>query len=252
MVLIKAFYAYNSLRNFSYVISDVSTGNTWIVDPYESSVLVDYIKKNGFVLKGILNTHQHDDHIRGNDGLIDLFNAPVKAFSNYQSIDLGHQSFLEILDTPGHTLDHQVFVWKKDGLSHSLFSGDSLFNAGVGNCHGGGDVLKLYESTCLLNKLADYTLLHPGHDYRKRNLEFAQSVEPENRWIIEKLKELKDFNSELLPPVTLGEEKLVNPFLRLGSQEIRQNVLVKKMGLSEQEVSDRELFIHLRKLRDQW
>ena len=134
----------------------------------------------------------------------------------------------------------------------SLFSGDSLFNAGVGNCHGGGDVSKLYESTCLLKDLDDSTLLYPGHDYRLKNLKFAQFVEPENKLIAEKLKELEDFQSENLPPVSLGEEKLVNPFLRLHSLEIRQKVQKETLGLFEKDLSERELFKCLRLMRDQW
>jgi hydroxyacylglutathione hydrolase len=85
-----------------------------------------------------------------------------------------------------------------------------------------------------------------------KNLKFAQFVEPENKLIAEKLKELEDFQSENLPPVSLGEEKLVNPFLRLHSLEIRQKVLGEKLGLSEKDTSDRELFKYLRIMRDQW
>lgn len=94
--------------------------------------------------------------------------------------------------------------------------------------------------------------MYPGHDYRLKNLTFAQALEPENKLIAEKLKELGEYQSETLPPVTLGEEKLVNPFLRLCSKEIRQKVLVDTFGLSEEGVSDRELFKYLRLLRDQW
>ncbi len=252
MVLVKTFYAHNELRNFSYVINDSENGDTWIIDPYDANVLMDYIKKNGLVLKGILNTHQHHDHIRGNRELIEAFGVSARHFLSQQSIDLGDQHSIEVIDTPGHTQDHQAFIWKQREKNLSLFSGDSLFNAGVGNCHGGGDVSKLYESTCLLKDLDDSTLLYPGHDYRLKNLKFAQFVEPENKLIAEKLKELEDYQSENLPPVTLGEEKLVNPFLRLHSLEIRQKVLEEKLGLSEKDTSDRELFKYLRQMRDQW
>jgi len=252
MVLVKTFYAYNELRNFSYVITDSKNGDSWVIDPYEASVLVDYIKKNGLVLKGILNTHQHHDHIRGNLELVQSFGVSVRHLKSNQSIDLGDQHSIQVIDTPGHTQDHQAFVWKQREKNLSLFSGDSLFNAGVGNCHGGGDVSKLYETTCCLKDLDDSTLLYPGHDYRFKNLKFAQSVEPENQLIAERLKELDEYSSENLPPVILGEEKLVNPFLRLHSQEIRQKVLRETLGLSEKDTSDRELFKYLRLMRDQW
>lgn len=246
MILIKTFYAYNDLRNYSYLIHDNHSDEAWVIDPYEASPIIDYIKKNGIKLKGILNTHQHFDHIRGNAPLVEAFGAPVTKLNNSENLKLGGSFSLETLDTPGHTMDHQVFIWKDNGNALALFSGDTLFNSGVGNCKNGGDVNFLYTTTMgLLKNLPKETLLYPGHDYRKRNLEFALKVEPENKIIQERLYELKNFSTEDLPPVTLGEETLVNPFFRLESEEIKQNVL-KGQG------NERELFIKLRTLRDQW
>lgn len=236
MILVKTFYAYNDLRNFSYLILDDETGHSWVIDPYEASTIENYIKKNGIKLKGILNTHQHFDHIRGNAPLVDAFQAPVRKLKNSETLDLGEGYFLETLDTPGHTMDHQVFLWKKEERPYALFSGDTLFNSGVGNCRNGGDVNLLYETTEKLLMLPKDTLLYPGHDYRKRNLEFALSVEPENKDVQERLRELKEVKTEDLPPVTLQEEMKVNPFFRL----------------PEQKENRRELFIQLRNLRDKW
>lgn len=236
MILVKTFYAYNDLRNFTYLILDDETGHAWVIDPYEAGPVENYIKKNGLVLKGILNTHQHYDHIRGNAPLIEAFHAPVRKLKNSETLDLGEGYSLETVDTPGHTLDHQVFLWKKQNNPFALFSGDTLFNSGVGNCRNGGDVNLLYETTERLLKLPKETLLYPGHDYRKRNLEFALSVEPDNKVVEERLRELKEVKTEELPPVTLAEEMKVNPFFRL----------------PEQKENRRELFIHLRNLRDNW
>ena len=245
MILVKTFYAYNDLRNYSYLILDDKSGESWVIDPYEANPMIDYIKKNRLVLKGILNTHQHYDHIRGNAPLIEAFHASAKKLKDTESIQLSDSYSLETLDTPGHTRDHQVFVWKENEKPLALFSGDTLFNSGVGNCKNGGDVNDLYKTTAELMKLPETTLLYPGHDYRKRNLEFAHSVEPENKIIQEKLSALSGHPTQALAPVTLGEEKKVNPFLRLGSDEIRQTVM-------KTDTNDKELFIQLRSLRDKW
>ena len=53
------------------------------------------------------------------------------------------------------------------------------------------------------------------YDYRKRNLEFALSVEPENKIVKDRLAALSGHPTEDLEPVKLGEELKVNPFLRL-------------------------------------
>lgn len=245
MILVKTFYAYNDLRNYSYIILDDKTGSSWVIDPYEAGPMIDYIRKNGINLKGILNTHQHHDHIRGNAPLIEQFHAPVKKLNDAESIQLDDKFSLETLDTPGHTSDHQVFLWKEKEKPLALFSGDTLFNSGVGNCRNGGNVNDLYSTTMGLLKLPDSTLLYPGHDYRKRNLEFALSVEPDNKQIKESLAALSGHPTEDLAPVTMGDEKKVNPFLRLESDEIRQTVM-------KTDTNDKDLFIQLRSLRDRW
>ncbi len=137
MILVKTFFAENPLRNYSYLISESESGEAWAIDPFEASPLVEYIKKNGLVLKGILNTHQHWDHVQGNTPLGQAFDVPVRRLKNSDALRLSEEYTLEALDTPGHTLDHQAFVWKIKGEPHALFSGDTLCNSGVGNCRGG-------------------------------------------------------------------------------------------------------------------
>jgi hydroxyacylglutathione hydrolase len=244
MILVKSFYAHNELRNYSYLILDKDTGHSWVIDPYEASPIIDYIRKNGLVLKGILNTHQHFDHIRGNGALHETFQAPIKRLNDSETLKLNSTFTLETMNTPGHTMDHQVFIWKEQDRPLALFSGDTLFNSGVGNCRGGGDVNDLYRTTKrLMESLPESTLLYPGHDYRKRNLEFAQKIEPENKVISERLREVSQSETFSLHATTLKEEFKVNPFFRLDSTEVRDHV---------KHMDEKEVFIELRKLRDQW
>ena len=252
MILVKTFYAHNDLRNFSYLITDKETGCSWAIDPFEADQFAHYIKKNDLVLKGILNSHHHFDHIRGNQKLTEQFKAPVVNLNGLDRISLNSQHELQVLKTPGHTLDHKAFLWREKETDVALFSGDTLFNSGVCNCHGGGDVNLLFETTQRLKELSSSTLLYPGHDYRLRNLEFALSIEPENQKIKEELLKLRFSGSEEFPPSSLGEETLVNPFLRLGSKEVRQNLKIERDPLSGEEEIERELFIKLRRKRDNW
>lgn len=245
MVQVKTFYAYNDLRNYSYLIYDDETGSSWVIDPFDAVPIIEYIKKQGLVLKGILNTHQHFDHIKGNVPLMDAFQAPVKKLESSEEVNLSSIYTLETLDSPGHTMDHQVFVWKELDKPLALFSGDTLFNSGVGNCKNGGDVNLLFDTTQKLMTLPKSVILYPGHDYRKRNLEFALNLEPDNKKVQESLRALKDQVTELMAPNRLEDEILVNPFFRLQSEQIKETTKVASN-------SDRELFKQLRSLRDQW
>lgn len=244
MIQVKIFFAHNDLRNFSYLITDRVSGYSWVIDPFDEIPIIDYIKKESLVLKGILNTHQHWDHIRGNSALQSVFHCPV--ISNGEcKIPLDEKHTVQFMATPGHTMDHHVFLWTRENHVMGLFSGDTLFNSGVGNCKNGGNVDLLFETTMELLKLPDETVLYPGHDYVKRNLEFAKTYEPENSNIEEALRMVRDSDSEKGLTWTLGQEKKTNPFLRLSSEEIRQN-------LSNGSKSERELFKKLRALRDNW
>jgi hypothetical protein len=52
-------------------------------------------------------------------------------------IKVGKTVELECLDTPGHTMCH--ICLRSHTEQPALFSGDTLFNAGAGNCHNGGN-----------------------------------------------------------------------------------------------------------------
>lgn len=253
MIQVKTFFAYNELRNFSYLLYEDSTGDAWVIDPYEAAPLIKYIKENALTLKGILNTHHHFDHIRGNQPLVEAFHAQVRSLMNADEIVLNSEYRLQILDTPGHTMDHQVYILKESSRTHALFSGDTLFNSGVGNCKNGGDVDQLYQSTRkLMATLPDETLLYPGHDYAEKNLQFALNFEPQNALIQEGIKKVRSFEVSVRPPERLGAEKLVNPFLRLSSPELRQSLIKNIKGLDDTADIERNLFRTIRTLRDQW
>lgn len=252
MIQIKQFYGHNVLRNFSYLIFDDVSGSAWVIDPWASAPVEEYIKKNSLELKGILNTHHHFDHVRGNDRLHEVFGSPIKKLRGGETIELDHGHRLVTIDSPGHTLDHQVFVCESKGEAPALFSGDTLFNGGVGNCRDRGNVDKLYSTVrSLIEKLPKETKLYPGHDYIERNLLFAETLEKENQIIKENLRKVKDEDPENREVRTLADELSYNPFLRLDSREI-QSFLTRYRPLDDSAEKERELFKRIRSIRDRW
>ena len=157
---------------------------------------------------------------------------------------LSEDDFLQAINTPGHVYNHQCFLVYSKQKPFALISGDALFNAGVGNCKNGGDVNEHYYSIKKLSSLPDEILIYPSHDYLLNNLKFAQTIEPENpdiQYWIEK-RQIQDLEQEFIV-TTLAIEKKINPFLRLNSEAVCKMF----PGLNE-----KERFIELRKLRDQW
>ena len=99
-----------------------------------------------------------------------------------------------------------------------LFSGDTLFNAGAGNCHNGGHPKELYETfASQLDKLGDDTHLYPGHDYLINNLEFTLDREPNNPDARQMLADYRNQDPEKALITTLAMERKMNTFFRLDS-----------------------------------
>ena len=164
------------------------------MDPLEWQMCLDAAQARGWQITQILNTDEHEDHTGGNAPLKAATGAKVLAHAGAASriggvdrglnkgdtVRVGRTVTLECLDTPGHTMTHVCL------LSHTeepaLFCGDTLFNAGVGNCHNGGDPATLYETfAAQLVRLPDGTRVYPGHEYMARNLEFTLDREPSNQ-----------------------------------------------------------------------
>jgi hypothetical protein len=129
-------------------------------------------------------------------------------------ITVGNTVELEALDTPGHTMSHVCL------LSHTeipaLFCGDTLFNAGAGNCHHGGHPEELYGTFAgQLAQRQDNTLVYPGHDYMANNLEFTLDREPDNARASELLGDVRDQNPNAALVFSLAMEKEINTFFRL-------------------------------------
>ena len=135
----------------------------------------------------------------------------------------------------------------EQGIAKAVFTGDTLFNAGVGHCRGGGDVDVLYDTIVeQFHSLDDSIVIYPGHKYLENNLRFTLSIEPDNQdaqsWLARATQD-----KDLANPVTtcIGDERKFNTFFRLASTEIR-------VQLNCESSTDREVFTALRARRDSW
>ena len=131
-------------------------------------------------------------------------------------------------------------------------SGDTLFNAGAGNCHNGGHPEELFATfEEQLVRLGDNTLIYPGHDYLLNNLAFTLDREPDNAAAQRMLGLFKDQDPDNAKVTTLAEEREINTFFRLDSP-----TLIAKLAEEYPELGDRPdtkaIFLKLRELRNSW
>jgi len=189
-----------------YIVSSKDTEEAILIDPgldfsSEAKPILDYLAIGKIEAKFIVNTHGHDDHIKGNALFQQKVNIPIcihpldahfietaekdkfpanVALEDGAALSFGGET-LKIMHTPGHTPGSICLVGEK-----IVFTGDTLFAGGIGRTDfPGGSMSDMAISLQKLASLPDYLLVYPGHG--------GTSM--------------------------IGEEKRVNPFLTNQSKE---------------------------------
>ena len=263
-MIVEQIWTGNAYRNFNYLIVCPDTGDALAVDPLDYEKCLAAAAANSWSISQILNTHEHGDHTGGNKAVVAATGAKIIAHENAGSripnmdvgvgagdiVKVGKSVELECLDTPGHTMSHICLLSRTD--QPGLFSGDTLFNAGAGNCHNGGHPSELYDTfEQQLEKLDPRTRIYPGHDYLINNLEFTLDREPDNATA----KSMLDAHANQDPAdalvTTLAQEREVNSFFRLDSDTIIARLQEQFPEIGAQP-DPRTVFLKLRELRNSW
>ena len=263
-MIVEQIWIANSYRNFNYLVACPETGEALAIDPLDHRKCLGVAKDRGWIITQVLNTHEHGDHIGGNRFVIEATKAKLLAHKNAKdsipgmdrglaagdAIKIGRTVELEVLDTPGHTMSHVSL------LAHAgqpaLFCGDTLFNAGAGNCHNGGHPKELYRTfASQLFALPDDTLVFPGHDYIENNLGFTLDREPDNALAAEMLTGVRAQPPEQRVPTTIGVERRINTFFRLSSPSVIRRLREVFPDLPEKPDPE-EVFLLLRRMRNDW
>jgi hydroxyacylglutathione hydrolase len=182
-----------------------------VIDPgLEPELILDFLNEQGLTAAAILNTHGHGDHIGGNDSMkqaypaaqlyIGVNDAPLLTDADLNmSAPFGMPIIsppadvllregeiveaagvqLEVLDCPGHSPGHVVFVYR--GSPVVIFGGDVLFRGSIGRSDlpgQDGRLLMRGIKDKMFSLPAD-ALVYPGHG----------------------------------PVTTIGHEKRTNPFV---------------------------------------
>jgi hydroxyacylglutathione hydrolase len=215
--------------NYIWLLVNTKTNCGAVVDPGDAKPVLAVLRANNIQLTAILITHHHLDHCGGIPELLKYIEVPVygsqheiiphcsRPLSEGDSVNLDALDIqFRVLDIPGHTLGHIAYVG-----NNLLFCGDTLFTGGCGRLFE-GTALQMFNSLNKLKHLPKETLVYCGHEYTLANLEFAMTIEPENKILIQRFNQVKAQieNQEATVPSLLSVELETNPFLRTHIPEV--------------------------------
>lgn len=213
----------------NYIWMIVHEGRAAVVDPGDPTPVLKTLEEQGLVLDTIIITHHHFDHTGGVSALKSATECRVIGPNNPKIADIdetmteGAQVTVlgygfEVMEVPGHTLDHIAYYNVENG---TLFCGDTLFVGGCGRVFEGTFPM-MQQSLAKLSHLPSKTEVYCTHEYTMANLSFARKVEPSNTDLMSHIQTCERKRDSGLPtvPSTIGQELLINPFLRWSSPAI--------------------------------
>ncbi|WP_420559946.1 hydroxyacylglutathione hydrolase [Tepidicaulis sp.] len=221
--------------NYGYLLHDPETGATAAIDTPEVAPILKALEEKGWTLTHILNTHHHFDHAGGNLELKEKTGCTIigpkgeaqripgidTALGDGDTCPFGSRE-AKVLEVGGHTLGHIAYYFPQDGIA---FVGDALFALGCGRIFE-GTAEQMWTSLQKLMGLPDETVVYCAHEYTQANARFAATIEPANKALQERIREIDAKRAEGKPtvPTTIGLEKATNPFLRPMSEDVQKTL----------------------------
>ncbi len=242
--------------NYAYLVSAGQGDEAIVVDACEAAPVLDALEEHQLRLIAILTTHHHSDHVGGNGELSRripslrvLAHASEAARVPAMTDGVEHAQHLELIGVrwqavhvPGHTRGAVAYVG--GGV---VFTGDTLFVAGCGRLFEGTPEVMYASLNDRIGALPPSTLVYCGHEYTRRNLEFAHHVEPSNSAVAAALSDLtRQDDGPCTVPSTILQERRINPFLRCTQPEVVATVA----GETLRPLRPAEVFARLRNLKD--
>jgi hydroxyacylglutathione hydrolase len=222
--------------NYGALIHDSRTGATAAIDAPDADAVIAAARGKGWELTDLLITHHHADHTQGIPGVKAAYpkiriTGPAKEAARIGSLDVtvSEGDYVKIgdieakiIETPGHTAGHIVYVFEEDQIA---FCGDTLFALGCGRVFE-TPLSVMWNSLVKLAGLPGETQVYCGHEYTESNARFSLTIEPENEELQARAKAIAALRAAGKPtvPTTIAAELATNPFLRAEQESVQRAV----------------------------
>lgn len=178
----------SEMDNNVYLLTSNRTGSQVLIDAADDAPAIERLIQDGAadaggndpVLRYIVTTHRHWDHVRALAATKESTKAPTAAGrDDAPAIETPTDLLLDdgdLIEVPGFTLEVIHLVGHTPGSvalvlrdagdgPANLFTGDSLFPGGVGKTQSPQDFTSLIDDVehKLFDRFADDTIVHPGH-----------------------------------------------------------------------------------------
>ncbi len=259
-----------STATFSYVVHDADSHDAIIIDPVLDfdplnacisskalAPLCRFIEEQKLIVRLVLDTHVHADHMTGAFYAKELFKVKsgiglgfIKSrdyFREVYAIDTNEYApaydflfkheeefsagsiAIKALLVPGHTPSCTAYI-----IGENVFSGDAIFQPSLGCGRAdfpGGSAVELYHSIQALYRLPEHFRMWVGHDYPAEGKEALSNVsvgenKQHNRLITAKTSLEEFMNARENKDKTLSPPRLLWPAMQiniLGGQKPRAN-----------------------------
>ena len=230
----------------------------WVVDPGDAKPVQAALDQRNLSLTGILITHHHMDHVGGVKALAtdstQIIGPALHAYPAVRDrVEHGNRRRVcgvefDVIEVPGHTLNHLAYFAAPEAQVPLLFCGDTLFAGGCGRLFEGSPA-QMRQSLSQLSRLPSQTQVFCAHEYTQANLKFALTVEPGNAKLVERAAEvarIRELNESTVP-TSIQVELDTNPFLRVDQPEVLDSV--RRVFPSSASDPD-SIFAAVRKMKD--
>lgn len=168
----------------AYLVASTNTGEAAVIDPRIDMVdeIIGMLAAEGLVLRYVIETHNHADHVAGHHQLVENTGAtivvhqdagvefPHHAVVGGDELELGEVR-LRVIHTPGHRPEHIAIAAIDTSRGDDpwlVLTGDSLFigdvarpDLAIDGREGASDLFHTLQERLLT--LPDGTLVFPGH-----------------------------------------------------------------------------------------